>query len=88
LLTELEQTGDVAVRRVVGHARHRDLVGLAAVTRRQRELEELRAQHRVLPEHLVEVPHPEEDDRVRIGTLGGSVLLHDRRRGARHRASQ
>ena len=76
------QPGDVAVGRVVGHAAHRD--GAAARVLRpggQRQLERARGRQRVLVEHLVEVPHAEEDDRVAVLPLGVEVLPH-RRRGA------
>ena len=48
--------------------------------RRQRQLEGARRGQRVLVEHLVEVPHAEEDDRVAVLPLGVEVLPH---RGSR-----
>ena len=44
--------------------------------RGQRQLERARRHQRVLVEHLVEVAHPEEHDRVAVLTLGVEVLTH------------
>ena len=71
---------DVAVGRVVGHAAHRDAAaGRVLRARGQRQLEGARRRERVLVEHFVEVPHPEEDDRIAVLTLGVEVLTHRRR---------
>src|SRR5688500_4654029 len=75
------------------HAAHRN--GATVVVfraRREGELEGARRGQRVLVEHLVEVPHAEEQDRVAMLALGFEELPHRRcctgrngRRGGRHR---
>ena len=75
----LEQALDVRARRVVRHAGHRDRVVRPFVARGQREIERARGGDGVLEEHLVEVPHPEEEEGVLVRRLGGQVLPHDRR---------
>ena len=47
---------------------------------RQRQLERARGGERVLVEHLVEIPHPEKDDRVAVLPLGFEILPHGRGR--------
>ena len=72
-----DQPRDVAVGRVKGDAAHRDAIA-AGVLRsgRQRQFECARRHERVLVEHLVEVAHPEEHDRIAVLTLGVEVLPH------------
>jgi hypothetical protein len=82
-VAELGQLGDVAARGVVRDAAHRHRVVLALVARGQREIEEARAEHRVLEEHLVEVTEPEEHDPIGKALLDVEVLPHERRLGRR-----
>ena len=68
----LEQAGDVAARGVVRQAAHRD-----PVARGEREVEEMRAGLSVLEEHLVEIPQPEQQERVRGEfALDAAILCH------------
>jgi hypothetical protein len=79
---------DVAVGRVERHAAHRDRAPRRVLrSRRERQLQRARRRQRVLVEHLVEVAHPEEHDRVAILPLRVEVLPHGRREAgglARH----
>ena len=67
----LEQAPDVALHGVIGHAAHRHPAPLG-----QGQIQEPGSLHRVLLEHLVEVPQPEEQDAVRMPVLDASVLAH------------
>ena len=72
-----EQTLNVGVRAVIGHAAHGHTVFRilhVAVTRRQGEIQLLGSQLRVLVEHLVKVAQPEEKHAVRILCLDLFVL--------------
>ena len=69
-----EQLADIGVGRVIGNPRHRVLLAL-----REREPEEPGGRHGVVEEHLVEIPEPEEQDRVaRQRALHLEVLPHHR----------
>jgi hypothetical protein len=81
LVAELGELGDVDPRRVVRHAAHRHRIVLALVARGQREIEQPRADHRVLEEHLVEVTEPEQHQPIRMPLLDVQVLPHQRRLG-------
>ena len=50
--------------------------------RGQRQFEGARGHQRVLVEHLVEVAHAEEHDRVAVLTFGVEVLTHRGRDGS------
>ncbi len=77
---------EVAVHGVPRQAAHRDRRTVRVLRARgERELEHARRRQRVLVEHLVEVAHPEEDDRVPVLPLGVEVLPHGRRDGRRRR---
>ena len=73
-----DEAADVAVRRMVGDARHGDGVGLLR-PRGEHEVELTRGEHRVVKEELVEVAHAEEEDGVRVGRLCLGMLAHGRR---------
>ena len=78
------QPRDVAVGRVKRHAAHRDrAAGRILRPRGERQLERPRGGQRVLVEHLVEIAHAEEHDRVPVLTLRVEVLTHRRRRARR-----
>ena len=78
--TGLDQTPDVAVRGVVRDAAHRDEVPL-----RQRHIEDRRRLLCILKKHLVEIPQPEEQQRVRRQRPPDAlVLLHHRRQRIGH----
>ncbi len=55
--------------------------GAAVVARRERETQLPRSEPGVIIEHLVEVSHSEEQDRVGIPRLDVAILLHQRRVG-------
>ena len=72
LASGLQQAADVVVGRVIGQTTHRDAVALG-----QRQLQELRADHRILEEHLVEIPQPEHQEGIlRELSLDPAVLRH------------
>ena len=72
-----DEAGDVGGGRVVGHPAHRDGVAVAVLgARGEGDLEGLGGHHRVLEEQLVEVAHPEEEERFRVLRLHPVVLLH------------
>ena len=78
------QPREIAVGGVVGQAAHRDGAAAGVLgARRQRELEHARGGQRVLVEHLVEVAHAEEHDRVAVLPLDVEVLPHGRRGAGR-----
>src|SRR5258708_6670579 len=73
------------------HAAHRYRVRVLLVARGEREAEQRGAAHRVIEEHLVEVPEPEEHERVGVLALDLEVLPHERRaarRGAPRRGAR
>jgi hypothetical protein len=61
-----DQPTDVAAGGVIGHATHRHRHLLLLVTRRQRQVEELRRLDGIIEEHLVEVTEPKKQDAVGI----------------------
>ena len=63
----LDESRNVRVGRVVGHAAHRDRTATAVLRpRRQGQLEGARGDEGILVEHLVEVAHAEEDEGVGV----------------------
>jgi len=62
------------------HPRERDFRRPPVVARRERQAEDARRRLGVVVEHLVEVAHPEEQDRALMSRLDLPVLLHQRRR--------
>ncbi len=76
----LDQPPHVALRRVMRDAAHRHLVALG-----QRDIEDGRRLLRVLEKHLVEIPEPEEQQRLRRQAPPDAlVLLHHRGEGFGH----
>ncbi len=72
-----DEAGDVGGGGVVGDPAHGDRVAVPVLrSGGERDLESLRGDHRVLEEHLVEVAHAEEEERVRVLRLHAVVLLH------------
>ena len=75
-----DQARDVAVDGVERHAAHRNPAAVRILgSGGQRELERARGDERVLVEHLVEVAHPEKEDRIAMLLLGIEILSHRRR---------
>ena len=73
----LHQAGDVGGAGVVGDPAHGDGVPVLVLRARgQGDLEGPRRHHRVLEEQLVEIPHPKEEQGVRMLGLHPVVLLH------------
>ena len=76
-----DQTSQIGVGRVPRHAAHRDLVAAAILrARREGQLQRRGGGHRILVEQLVEVTHPEEEQRIGVLPLGLQVLAHRRGR--------
>ena len=69
----------IAVQLVVRKSRHGNRI-LTFVTAGQRQSQFARRGLRVIVEELVEIPHPEQQQRIATGRLGVLVLLHHRRR--------
>ncbi len=87
-LTGLNQPGQIRIERGVGKSGHRYRVR-ALVTGRQRQAQQRGGAFGVLAEHLVEVAHPKQQQRVRVTRLELAILLHHRRqRRFAHRASR
>ena len=76
-----DQTGDIALGGVEGHAAHGRLLllFLAAVAGGQGEIQLLGGKARVLGEHLVKVAQTEKEDAVRVAFLDFQILPHHRR---------
>ena len=78
LVALLDQPRDVGLRRVERHAAHRRPLGgvfHVAVARRERQLQLLRGEDRVIVEHLIEIAQPEKQKGVRMLRLDRVVLL-------------
>src|SRR5439155_23580577 len=73
-----QEAGDVRLRRVRREAAETHLVRVAAVPRRQREIEVARGGRGVLEEHLVEVAQAEEVDGPAVLRLDAEVLREER----------
>ena len=77
----LHEPRDVAVDGVKRHAAHRDAAAVGVLRARgERQLERARRDEGVFVEHLVEVAHAEEQDRVAMLLLRVEILPHRRRR--------
>ena len=77
----LDEARDVAVAGVIGDPAHRNrAAGGVFRSRGERQLQRARGRERVLVEHLVEIPHAEEDDRVAVLPLRFEILPHGRGR--------
>ena len=75
---EPDQARQVVVERLRGNAGKRDAGRRPVVPGGEREAEKPRALLGVLPEELVEVSHPEEEQRVRVAALHLPPLAHER----------
>jgi hypothetical protein len=62
--------------RVRRHAAHRHLPPLMLAAEGERDIERFRCRFRIVEEHLVEIAHAEEDQRIRMRGLGGEPLRH------------
>ena len=72
LSSRLQQPRDIPARRVKGDAAHRDLPPL-----RQRHIQQLRPGMGVLEKHLIKIPQPEQQQRLRRQfALDAAVLRH------------
>ena len=79
LAPELDEFGQIAFHGVMGHAGEGQVAGFAGGARGQGEAQQARGLFGVVAEHLVEVAHAEEENRVGVLTLKVHVLLHRRR---------
>jgi hypothetical protein len=76
------ESRDVRVDSVKRHAAHRDAAAVHVLgTRRECQLQRPSRDERILVEHLVEIAHAEEEDRVAMLLLGVQILTHRGRRG-------
>lgn len=73
---QLGELLDVAVGTVHGNAAHRHGIRLALVPGGERDVQQRRRDLGVLQEHLVEVTHPIEDDRVGMSRFDRQELAH------------
>ena len=73
-----DEPRDVPVARMIRHAAHGRLIlgSLAAVARREREVQLPRCGERILVEHLVKIAETEKEDGILILFLDLKVLLH------------
>ena len=77
LLPHLHESGDIAVGSVVGDSRQRNLAAaVAVVPRRQGQTQQRRRLPGVVVEHLVEIPHAEKQDGIRVPAFETHELLH------------
>ena len=78
-----DEPRDVIVGRVVRNAAHWDgAAGSVLRPGRERQLERARGHQRVLVEHLVEIAHAKEHNRVAVLAFRVEILPHRRRRGS------
>ena len=67
----LDQAGEVAVGRVIGDARHRDRRAVMFAAGGQCDVQNPGSDDGIVKEQLVEIAHPEKQERVRLGCLDG-----------------
>jgi hypothetical protein len=72
-----EEPRDVRLRGMRREAAERDLVGLAAIPRREGQVEVAGGDPRVLEEHLVEIAETEQQDRVAVLGLDAEILREE-----------
>jgi len=77
-LPELDQSAQVLLDRVEGHARHADGRAVGSATRGQRQVQQARRFLGVLVEQLVEISHAVEEQHGAGLGLEAQVLLHHR----------
>ncbi len=77
LVTCLDQLGYVCFGREVGNAAHGHGILFCLVPRREGDLKDARGFLSILPEHLVKISQPEEQDRIAMLLLDAPVLLHE-----------
>ena len=86
-LPELHEAREIGLRRMHGHAGHRNRLAGGLPALRERDVDELGRAARVVVEQLIEIAHPVEQQRVRKLRFDRKVLLHHGRVRARaHRA--
>ena len=73
------KSGQVALAGMHRHPGHRDGRAPGTAALGQRDVEQPRGLACVVVEQFVEVPHPEEQQQVRVIRLGGEELLHQGR---------
>ncbi|MNG61982.1 hypothetical protein D3C79_201750 [compost metagenome] len=75
---KLYQLGEVVFHRMVGDARHWDGFTRGRTAFGQRDIQQLRGTFGIVIEQLVEIPHPIEQQDLRMLRLKAQVLLHHR----------
>ena len=80
LVALCDQPRDIALRGMIRHAAHGNLIlrafVLSMVARGERQVEFTRGNARVLLEHLIKIAQPEKQQAVRITLLDRIILLH------------
>ena len=75
----LQQAGDILVHGLHGDARERNVPLSAVVARGEGDPQQAAPLLRVLEEHLVEIAHPEEEERIGVAGLDVEILPDERR---------
>ncbi len=75
-LTQLHQPRQIALGGVVGNARHGNRLAVALAALRQGDIQQPRRLLRVAEKQLVEIPHPVEQQLIRMVGLQAEVLAH------------
>ena len=81
---DLEALADQALEIALGahhrHPAHRHVLALVEAAPGQCDVERVRGRARIVEEEFVEIPHPVEEEVVRVGALDLLILRHHRRR--------
>ena len=83
LETGADEPLEIGFVAVSGHAAHGNLAALVPAPAGQRDAQRRGRAHRIVEEHLVEVAHAIEEQRVRVLALDLEILGHHRRRFGR-----
>ena len=77
-VARLDQTGQIAVQRVVREARQFHVCGCPIAALSQNNFQGLSRFYRILAECLIKIPHSEKQQSLRVLRLKGIVLTHER----------
>jgi hypothetical protein len=77
--TSLDQLGEVGLERMKGDAGHLDWHVGRLAARSQGDVEQARRLLGIIVEKLVEIPHPVEQEGIRMVGLERQILAHHRR---------
>jgi len=78
-----DQLGEIAFGGMDGYAAHGDVAAIMLAALGQRDRQSRRCADRILEEELVEIPHPVEQEVVRMRPFDRKILGHQRRGIAR-----